>query len=180
HPDDSMLVALTDLAPGDVVTWNGENILVSTPIKTKHKLARRAFAEGDLLTMYGVVVGKATQPIRKGEAVTTDNLAHYASEVEIGESRPYTWTPPDVADVKEATFDGVVRADGRVGTANYWLIFPLVFCENRNVEHLRNALEVPLGYATNDLASLTFQLLGEDMETPKPVVRPFPNVDGVR
>ena len=76
HPDDSMLVALADLAPGDVVTWNGENILISTPIKTKHKLARRAFAEGELLTMYGVVVGKATQPIRKGEAVTTDNLAH--------------------------------------------------------------------------------------------------------
>ena len=180
HPDDSMLVALTDLAPGDVVTWNGENILVSTPIKTKHKLARRAFAEGELLSMYGVVVGKATRPIRKGEAVTTDNLAHYASEVEIGESKPYTWTPPDVSGLKEATFDGVVRADGRVGTANYWLIFPLVFCENRNVEHLRNALEGPLGYATNDLASLTFQLLGEDMEEPKAVVRPFPNVDGVR
>ena len=42
HPDDSMLVALADLAPGDVVTWNGESILVSTPVKTKHKLARRA------------------------------------------------------------------------------------------------------------------------------------------
>jgi altronate hydrolase len=180
HPDDSMLVALADLAPGDVVSWNGESILVSTPIKTKHKLARRAFAEGELLTMYGVVVGKATQPIRKGEAVTTDNLAHYASEVEIGESKPYTWTPPDVSDLQGTTFDGVVRADGRVGTANYWLIFPLVFCENRNVEHLRNALEGPLGYSTNDLASLTFQLLGEDMEAPKPVVRPFPNVDGVR
>ena len=29
HPDDSMLVALTDLNTGDVVTWNDENILVS-------------------------------------------------------------------------------------------------------------------------------------------------------
>jgi altronate hydrolase len=184
HPDDSMLVALADLNPGDVVAWNDENILVSTPVKTKHKLARRAFAVGDLLTMYGVVVGKATQPIRKGEAVTTENLAHHASEVEIGESKPYTWTPPDVGDLAGATFDGVVRADGRVGTANHWLIFPLVFCENRNVEHLRNALERPLGYAKDDLASLTFQLLGDDIEAQhietKPVVRPFPNLDGVR
>ncbi|MFC5547029.1 UxaA family hydrolase [Massilia aerilata] len=180
HPDDSMLVALTDLAPGDVVTWNDENILVSTAVKTKHKLARRAFAVGDVLNMYGVPVGKATQPIKKGEAVTTENLAHHAAEVEIGESRPYTWTPPDVSSFDGATFNGVVRADGRVGTANYWLIFPLVFCENRNVEHLRNALERPLGYATDDLAALTFQLLGEDMEAPKPVVRPFPNLDGVR
>jgi altronate hydrolase len=180
HPDDSMLVALADLAPGDVVTWNGENVLVSTPVKTKHKLARRAFAVGDILTMYGVPVGKALYPIRKGEAVTTDNLAHYAADVEIGDTGTYTWTPPDVGALNGATFDGVVRSDGRVGTANYWLIFPLVFCENRNVEHLRNGLEGPLGYATNDLASLTFQLLGEDMEAPKPVTRPFPNLDGVR
>jgi altronate hydrolase len=180
HPDDSMLVALADLAPGEVVSWNGENILISSPVQTKHKLARRAFAVGDLLTMYGVPVGKATQPIRKGEAVTTDNLAHYAAEVEIGETAPYTWTAPDVADLSGATFDGIVRADGRVGTANHWLIFPLVFCENRNVEHLRNALEGPLGYSSNDLAALTFSLLGEDMAAPRPVVRPFPNVDGVR
>ncbi|MFL6708508.1 MAG: UxaA family hydrolase [Massilia sp.] len=180
HPDDSMLVALADLAPGEVVSWNDENILISSPVQTKHKLARRAFAVGEMLTMYGVPVGKATQPIRRGEAVTTENLAHYAAEVEIGESKPYTWTPPDVGDLGGATFDGVVRADGRVGTANYWLIFPLVFCENRNVEHLRNALEGPLGYSSNDLAALTFSLLGEDMAAPKPVVRPFPNLDGVR
>ena len=181
HPDDSMLVALRDLAPGDVVRWNEENILISSPVKTKHKLARRAFAVGDTLTMYGVPVGKATQPIRRGEAVTTENLAHYAAEVDLGVSTaPYSWTPPDVADVAGATFDGVVRADGRVGTANYWLIYPLVFCENRNVEHLRNALEGPLGYSRNDLAALTFSLLGEDMAAPQPVVRPFPNLDGVR
>ena len=60
------------------------------------------------------------------------------------------------------------------------MIFPLVFCENRNVEHLRNALEAPLGYASNDLAAFTLSLLGEEMEAAKPVVRPFPNVDGVR
>lgn len=180
HPDDSMLVALRDLAAGDVVSWNDENILISSPVQTKHKLARHAFAVGDTLIMYGVPVGKATQPIRRGEAVTTENLAHYAAEVQIGESVPYTWTPPDISDVAAATFDGVVRADGRVGTANYWLIFPLVFCENRNVEHLRNALEGPLGYSSNDLAALTFSLLGEDMAAPKPVVRPFPNLDGVR
>jgi altronate hydrolase len=128
HPDDSMLVALSDLAPGEIVTWNDEQILISTTVKTKHKLARRAFAVGELLTMYGVPVGRATQPIRRGEAVTTDNLEHYAADVELGESTPYTWTPPDVHDYSNATFQGVVRADGRVGTANYWLIFPLVFC----------------------------------------------------
>jgi len=180
HPDDSMLVALSDLQAGEVVNWEGDSILISTPVKGKHKFARRTFAAGELLSLYGVTVGRATQTIRRGEAVTTDNLEHYAPEVELGDSKPYHWTPPSVTQFDGATFPGVARADGRVGTANYWLVFPLVFCENRNVEHMRNALEGPLGYSSNDLASLTLSLLGAEMEEAKPVVRPFPNVDGVR
>lgn len=181
HPDDDMLVALAELEAGEIVTHEGESILIGTPVAAKHKFARRSFAAGDILKLYGVAVGRATAPIKRGEAVTTENLAHYASDVEIKATEPYRWTPPDVSGWQRGTFAGVIRADGRVGTANYWLIFPLVFCENRNVEHLRDALEGPLGYARNDLASFTFALLGEDMENPAPALpRPFPNVDGVR
>jgi len=180
HPDDDMLVALDDLANGEVVQWEGESFLIGLPVQRKHKLARHSFAVGDQLKLYGVPVGKATQPIRRGEPVTTENLAHFAAAVDLGSGEPYQWTPPETGRWQDATFPGVVRADGRVGTANYWLIFPLVFCENRNVEHLRNALERPLGYAPDDLASFTLSLLGEDMEAPKPVTRPFPNVDGIR
>ena len=41
---------------------------------------------------------------------------------------------------------GYHRADGQVGTRNYWIVLPLVFCENRNVENMREALEEELGY----------------------------------
>src|SRR5690606_8881773 len=34
--------------------------------------------------------------------------------------------------------------DGQVGTANVWLFFPLVFCENRNIEVLREVFEKEL------------------------------------
>ncbi|MBK4734339.1 UxaA family hydrolase [Noviherbaspirillum pedocola] len=180
HPDDDMLVALVDLTAGEVVNWEAESILIPAPVKAKHKIARHAAAEGEVLRMYGVAVGKAMATIRRGEAITTENLQHYAADVELEDSAPYQWTPPDVSRLKDGHFMGVVRADGRVGTANHWLVFPLVFCENRNVEHLRKALEAPLGYAANDLASYTLSLLGQDMEAPKPVLRPFPNVDGVR
>lgn len=180
HPDDDMLVALDDLAMGEVVHWETESYLISSPVARKHKFARRAFAVGEVLKLYGVPVGKATQAIKRGEAVTTENLAHYAADVDLAESAPYHWTPPEVQRWDGVTFSGVVRADGRVGTANYWLIFPLVFCENRNVEHLRNALERPLGYAQDDLAAFTLSLLNEDMQAPKPVLRPFPNIDGIR
>jgi altronate hydrolase len=35
-----------------------------------------------------------------------------------------------------------------VGTRNYWLVLPLVFCENRNVERMKEALEEELGYGS--------------------------------
>ena len=180
HPDDDMFVALEDLNQGEVLRWEDESYLIATPVQRKHKFARSSFAVGEVLKLYGVPVGKAMVAIRKGEAVTTANLEHYAAEVELGETKPYSWTAPDVGRYEGGHFMGVVRPDGRVGTANYWLIFPLVFCENRNVEHLRNALERPLGYGKEDLSSFTLSLLNEDMQAPKTVTRPFPNVDGIR
>ena len=44
---------------------------------------------------------------------------------------------------------GYHRADGSVGTANYWLVIPMVFCENRNLEVLQEALVNDLGYGRN-------------------------------
>ena len=180
QPEDDMLVALADLASGEVVDWEGESYLIQTPVPRKHKFARRSFATGEILKLYGVPVGKALSPIRRGEAVTTENLTHYAAEVEIGTSEPYRWSPPWVADYEPLTFDGVVRADGRVGTANYWLIFPLVFCENRNVEQLQRALEKSLGYGNDELTNFAQGLLGQSQEAVSAPERPFPNLDGVR
>ena len=180
NPDDDMLVALNDLAVGAVVYCDQEPYRISSLVRRKHKFARRAFAVGELLKLYGVPVGRATRPIRKGEAITSDNLIHYAAKVDWAAASPYQWTPPDVSRWQSATFKGVLRSDGRVGTANYWLIFPLVFCENRNVERLRNALEGPLGYGNEDLAAFARSLLNDGVAAPKAIQRPFENLDGIR
>lgn len=182
HPDDNMLVALTDLAAGTNVTWEGETVTLVTPVTTKHKFATEEIPAGGIVRLYGVPVGKATTPIRRGEVITTENIVHYTAEVDIDATKaPYQWTPPDLEGWQGKSFMGYVRPDGRVGTANYWLIFPLVFCENRNVEHLRDALEKPLGYAADDLTAHTLSLLGDAVGTaPSNHHRPFANVDGVR
>ena len=181
HPHDDMLVALVDLRIGETVEWAGQPLKIHTPVQHKHKVARRDCAQGEILRLYGTPVGKATQPIASGCAVTTDNLEHYAPPLHVdAHTQAPAWSAPDVARWQQVTFQGVVRKDGRVGTANHWLIFPLVFCENRNVEQLRDALVRPLGYAQDDLADFTRSLLGGASEgTPAPR-RPFPNVDGVR
>jgi altronate hydrolase len=183
HPDDDMLVALVDLHAGETVEWAGQLLSIHTPVQRKHKVARRDCARGEILRLYGTPVGKATQPIASGCAVTTDNLEHYAPPLHVDAHTPVpAWAAPDVARWQRVTFQGVVRKDGRVGTANHWLVFPLVFCENRNVEQLRDALVRPLGYGQEeDLADFTRSLLGGAAgSAPAVCGRPFPNVDGVR
>src|SRR6185312_10737841 len=133
HPADNVLVALTNLEKGTVVPFEGEKYMIGENVKAKHKFATADLAPGDAITMYGVLVGKAQQPIRKGGLISTANVRHAANDFTIGE-RHTDWVMPDITAFKGRTFNGYHRADGSVGTANYWVVIPMVFCENRNLD----------------------------------------------
>ena len=144
-PQDNVLVALTDLPAGQAITFAGEQYIPVADIPAKQKFAIRDLAIGDEVIMYGGIVGLVRQPIPRGGLLSTRNVQHDASGFgpKVGE---YSWTAPDVSAWASRTFDGYHRADGQVGTRNYWLVIPLVFCENRNIEALRDAFEEELGY----------------------------------
>lgn len=180
HENDNLMVALKDLKKGEVVKWQEQSYELVTDVSAKHKFATEALTVGEIVSMYSVPVGKATKPIQKGEVVTVDNIKHYAAEVTLESSEPYQWQAPDVSRWKDRTFNGIVRPDGRIGTANYWLIIPLVFCQNRNVLKMQEALTKALGYSQDNYADLTLSLLGEDKKEQPVINRPFSNVDGVR
>ncbi|MCU0374684.1 MAG: altronate dehydratase family protein [Chitinophagaceae bacterium] len=145
HPEDNVLVALRDLEAGYPVSYNGHAFNLASPVKAKHKFTLQPLAPGDDVLMYGVLVGKATHPIALGEAITTTNVQHASDTFGLG-SRKTSWTPPNVSAYRQKTFLGYHRPDGKVGTANYWIVIPMVFCENRNVETLQYALTDLLGY----------------------------------
>ncbi|RMG73444.1 MAG: altronate dehydratase, partial [Bacteroidetes bacterium] len=147
HPDDTLIVALDNLPAGHTVTLDGESYTLPERIPLKHKFAARAFAPGDPVTMYGVLVGRATEAIPLGGLITTQNLTHAAGSYELRKTAP-SWNAPDTRRWQGRTFEGYHRANGLVGTANYWLIVPLVFCENRNLEVMRASLVEALGYQT--------------------------------
>src|SRR4029077_11111526 len=63
----------------------------------------------------------------------------------------YKWHAPDVSGWTQRSFLGYPRSDGQVGTRNYWLVVPLVFCENRNIGVLQQAFEEELGFAAPQL-----------------------------
>jgi len=143
NPTDNVAVALVNLDAGDVVSLEGAEITILSHTKSKHKIALQKFQKGDSIFMYGVLVGSANDIIEKGDVLTTENVKHESAKVE-GKTGTFKWTPPNVDKWKNRTFLGYHREDGQVGTENVWLFFPLVFCENRNIEILKDVFEKEL------------------------------------
>ena len=143
NPKDNVIVALLDLPAGESVHLDGTDYTILKDIKAKHKFAAVDFEDGDHILMYGVIVGKANQSIKQGEVITTENVKHQSAKV-VGKTETLGWTPPNVDKWKDRTFNGYHREDGQVGTENVWLFFPLVFCENKNIETLKDIFEKEL------------------------------------
>ena len=193
NPKDNVIVALTDLKKGETISFEGDEYVLQENINAKHKFFTTDLDTGDEIIMYGVLVGKAQSFIPRGGLMTTTNTKHAADPFTYRAAK-YEWDAPDVSKFKGRTFNGYHRSDGRVGTANYWLFIPTVFCENRNLDVIREALHNELGYAVTDkYKSYTHQLIeaykeGKEISSvdifsvPKHTNgnRPFKNVDGIK
>ena len=143
NPTDNVAVALVPLASGENILFEGENVSILSDVKAKHKIALVDLNVGDRIIMYGVLVGKASQFIAKGDLLSTSNVKHESDKV-TGKTETIGWSAPNVDKWKDRTFLGYHREDGQVGTENVWLFFPLVFCENRNIEILKDIFEKEL------------------------------------
>jgi altronate hydrolase len=195
HKRDNVLVALNDLAKGTPIQFNGNTFNLLTDVASKHKFTINSLKTGDEIYMYGVLVGVASEPIEQGSAITVNNVKHAADDFKLGE-RKTEWHQPDVSHFADKTFLGYHRADGSVGTANYWVVVPLVFCENRNVQVLKEALTAKLGFKkaksyeneVDDLISLykagksTEEILNAELQSGTQVRsnKLFANIDGIK
>src|SRR5438477_6369905 len=192
---DNVLIALTDLRRGEQVSFDSRTYTLESDVPAKHKFATEDLAAGARVIMYGVLVGKAMETIRRGGLLATRNIHHEAAAFQ-GKTEEYRWAAPDVSRWKQREFLGYQRSDGQVGTRNYWLVIPLVFCENRNVAVLKQAFEEELGYAPpqvyrNQVAKLVElyrqgkigdlgRADGEHLEISQPQRKIFNHVDGIK
>ncbi|MFL5811607.1 MAG: UxaA family hydrolase [Flavisolibacter sp.] len=191
HADDNVLVALKDLSSGNTIYLDNEQLVLLQDVSAKHKFFTTDLNEGDDVIMYGTLVGKAQCFIPKGTLMTTANTKHAAGAYSY-RGLNVQWQKPDTSKFLNRSFNGYIRNDGRVGTANYWLFIPTVFCENRNLDIIKDALHKELGYAVSDKYNrFTRELLnayiqGEDVSKvslgPAGNARErfFKNVDGIK
>jgi altronate hydrolase len=193
--EDNVAVALTDLCAGESVSVAGGKWTLQTPVGAKQKFALRDLSPGDSVVMYGVIVGQASQAIAEGGALSTANTRHQRGALK-KRAESYEWRPTDVSKWKNRTFAGFPRADGQIGTRNYWLVIPLVFCENRNIRVLQEAFEQELGiaaparyrkyvaelvdlYRSGRVDEIARQEFSENASA-RTQSRLFPNLDGVK
>jgi len=123
HANDDVVIARRQLVGG--MRIESEGVVVSGLVPPGHKLATRHIEAGAPVHRYDQVIGTATQPIAPGQHVHTHNLAFAAFE------RTHEATSaarPTVYADEPATFEGIVRADGRVATRNYVGILTSVNC----------------------------------------------------
>jgi arabinonate dehydratase len=150
HSSDNVLVATADLDVGSTV----DGVTVVTPVPRGHKVAVVPIAAGDPVRKYNQVIGFATTDVAPGEHVHTHNTEFraFARDYAVGaDVTPTAFVPSG----QQATFQGIVRADGRVATRNYIGILTSVNCSATTAKFIAEAVR-------------STGLLNE-----------FPNVDGV-
>lgn len=197
HPKDNVLVALRDLDAGTKISFQGTTFNLLQDVAAKHKFTLVDLPQDAGVYMYGVLVGKVNENLKQGAVLDIHNLRHASADFELGK-RNLDWDKPDPSRVVGKTFKGFHRSNGSVGTANHWLVIPLVFCENRNVLTLKEALEEKLGYRVEskdysiEVDALIAQyrggasmdeLLNMDLSAPQRGSgqnRVFANVDGIK
>ncbi len=182
---------MTDIGLGEGVTYSGKSYTLASNVPAKHKFNTENLEIGSPVIMYGVLVGRALKALPAGTLLTTGNVHHQAAEF-THKNGGYHWTPPDVSAFKNLTFSGFRRSDGQVGTRNYWLVAPLVFCENRNIAVLKQAFEEELGFAAPQVyrhqlsemvkayrSSGAAKTAEENFQS-NPTSRVFENIDGIK
>ncbi len=136
HTDDNVIIALMDIAKGDLVPGLNGPLLQAVP--RGHKIAMQPIATGGCVIRYGQIIGVATGDIAPGDHVHVHNLGMGAHDQDYAFStdlRPL----PQIDGPR--TFMGFHRADGGVGTRNYLGILTSVNCSGSVARFIAEACD---------------------------------------
>ena len=141
NPADDVVIARVEI-PAGTALLKENNVRAARTVPAGHKIAVREVKKGQPVRRYNQIIGFATRDIAAGEHVHVHNVAMGDFE------RDYAFgadvKPVDFVD-PAATFQGIVRADGRVATRNYIGILTSVNCSatvaRMIARHFENRLE---------------------------------------
>ena len=133
HPADNVVVARIDVEKGTAIPGEGVTARHRTP--AGYKIATRDIAKGTPILKYNVVVGFAAADLPAGTMLHNHNVAFQEFERDYAYGRDYQ-PVEKVPEAERATFEGIVRENGTVGTRNYIGILSTVNCSATVVHHI--------------------------------------------
>jgi altronate hydrolase len=136
--EDNVVVAGRALESGTAIP--AEGLACRDPIPSGHKLATRAIATGEPVRKYNQIIGFASEPIAPGAHVHIHNcvMGVFERDYAFGaDARPTDYVPA----AERATFEGIVRPDGRVATRNYIAVMTTVNCSATVARMIAKAFE---------------------------------------
>lgn len=74
HPDDNVLICVSQIRKGDTLSIDGEAIVSDADIGVGHKVARRNLAQGQKVFRYGAPIGSMSSSVAKGGHVHMHNM----------------------------------------------------------------------------------------------------------
>ncbi len=151
HSADNVVVARVPIGIGTAVP--AENLVSRSQVPAGHKIAARDLRAGEPILKYNVCIGFAATDIPAGTYVHSHNMDFQEFDRDYAHARDYVPTQI-LPESEQAQFQGIVRANGQVGTRNYIGILATVNCSATVVHRIAAAF------------------------TPE-VMDAYPNVDGV-
>jgi len=142
HSGDNIVVARVPIGIGTAVP--SEGIVSRSQIPAGHKIAARDLRAGEPILKYNVCIGFAAADIPAGTYVHSHNLAFQEFDRDYAHARDYVPTAV-LPDAEQARFQGIVRANGQVGTRNYIGIMATVNCSATVVHRIAAAFTHGMG-----------------------------------
>ncbi|SDA68050.1 altronate hydrolase [Butyrivibrio sp. INlla18] len=190
HPEDNVVVCLEPMTKGEKISLSsGKEIILLEDVNAGHKVAIRDISENENVIKYGYAIGHAINDIKTGSWVHTHDIKTNLEGI-----LDYKYEP-DADDIsaklsrmgsKNSTFEGFVRANGKVGIRNEVWIIPTVGCVNNIATALAKVANSYVKGSIDEVVAFTHNYgcsqTGDDQEHTRTILSDLvnhPNAGGV-
>ena len=174
NPADNVVVAITDLKAGEIISDEGADVVLKEDVPAGHKVTLKDLNEGENVIKYGYPIGHVRQDVEAGKWINENQI-----QTNLSGLLEYTYNPVKVElDIpqKNLTFKGYRRKNGEVGIRNEVWIIPTVGCVNGIVNQLASNLRKETnGEGVDAIVAFPHNYgcsqLGDDHENTKKILR---------
>lgn len=174
NPADNVVVAITDLKAGEIISDEGADVVLKEDVPAGHKVTLKNLTEGENVIKYGYPIGHVRQDVEAGKWINENQI-----QTNLSGLLEYTYNPVKVElniPQKNLTFKGYRRKNGEVGIRNEVWIIPTVGCVNGIVNQLATNLRKETnGEGVDAIVAFPHNYgcsqLGDDHENTKKILR---------